>query len=90
LEVESRDLFHEDFDVFVTAQNRTNGRGNFAGGKSCGRNLIEQRLKGVVILAIDDRDLDRGVSQTLRGIQAAEAGAHDHNARLFFRGHLAV
>jgi hypothetical protein len=57
-EIEAGDLSHEHFDVVVAAQNRTDRGSDFARRKTgCGY-LVEQRLEGVMILAIDDSDLD--------------------------------
>jgi hypothetical protein len=41
--------------------------------------LIEQRLEGVVISAINDSDSDGMVSELQRGVEAAKAGTDDHN-----------
>jgi hypothetical protein len=39
--------------------------------------LVEQRLKQVVVLAIDKSDLDGSLSEPFRGGQAAKAGANN-------------
>ena len=44
-----------------------------------GRDLIEKRLKQVMIAAVDHRDADRRPGETMNGLEPAESGAdHDH------------
>jgi hypothetical protein len=41
------------------------------------RNLVEQRLKDVVVAAVDDGDVDGEMSQAFGGVQAAESTPDD-------------
>ena len=50
------------------------GRPELVGG-----DLIQQRLKRVVVVLVDDREPHRRVAQFLRGPDAAETGAQDHD-----------
>jgi hypothetical protein len=42
--------------------------------------MIKQRLKRVMIAAIDERDIYRQVRHALRSVQAAKSAAHNHHA----------
>ena len=53
---------------------------SITGRKPAGSHLVEQRLKEVVIGAIDKRDLDRRLGQTLGRVQAAETASDDDDA----------
>ena len=48
--------------------------------ESSGGHLVEQRLEGVVVALVDDRDLDVAARQTLRRRKTPEACAHDHHS----------
>ena len=43
--------------------------------------MVEQRLKQVVVLAIDQGDLDGCLGESFRGSQAAEPGANNDHVR---------
>ncbi len=58
------------------------GRGNVRRRKGGGRDLIEERLKKVVVGAIDDRHVDRFVGQAFGRLEAAEAGTDDDDVRV--------
>src|SRR5580698_7403854 len=79
-EVEARHLSHEHFDVFVAVQDGADRSGNLAGRETGGGYLIEQRLEGVMIFAVDHGDAYGRAGQRLGRAEAAEAGAHDHDA----------
>src|ERR1700685_716892 len=89
-QIEAGDLRHQNFSIFSMPENRTNGSRNLSRRKSSGRHLIEQRLKCVVVLAVDQRDGDRRAAQRLSGGQAAESAADDDDAWLIFFCFLAV
>src|SRR5262249_11400942 len=67
--------------VALAREDRPDRRCDIAGREARGRNLIEQRLKEVIIVAIDDRHVERRVGKPLGGGEPAEAGADDHDAR---------
>src|SRR5438445_6200686 len=72
--------FAEDhFDIFCVVKDPPNRLGDLARGKHGSRDLIEQRLKNVVILAVDERNLDRLVSQCLGRPEAAKTPSDYHN-----------
>ena len=63
----------------MAPQHIANRRGDIGWGEVCGGYLIEQWLKDIVIVAVDDRDLYGRMSQRERRLQAAEARADDHH-----------
>src|SRR5579859_3804325 len=87
-EVEVLYLTEENFDVLAAANDPADGSCNFTGGKPGGRDLIEQRLEGVKVPAVDQRDLNRQTGEMQRGLKATEASADDHNSRLRVRSHV--
>ena len=72
-------------DVAAVAQEIADRPGDFGGGERSGRDLIQQRLKQMMVAAVDQRDLDRRALQPQRAFQPAEAGADDHHAMGGFR-----
>ena len=46
-----------------------------------GRDLVEERLEGVVVVLVDQHDVDVGLLQRLRGAEPGEASAEDQDAR---------
>ena len=67
-QVKTHSLSHENPYVFVTAHNAPHGRGDIAGRESGRRNLIQERLKGVVVLAVHKRDAHSQPAQSTRRI----------------------
>ena len=70
----------ENLRVFLFAQNLAKRAGDIRGGKRAGGDLVEQRLEEVVVAAIDQGDLDRGVFQGQGGAEATEAAAEDYDS----------
>jgi hypothetical protein len=82
--VDTLRLTKHDPDVRLPPEDPANGRRDVARRQPGGRDLIEQRLKHVVIAPIQDRDLYRLSSQRTRRVQAAEAAAdNQHTGHLF-------
>ena len=54
---------------------------NVAWRQSGGGHLIQQRLKKMVIVAVEERDIDRRIPQCFRRRQAAEPTADDKDMR---------
>jgi hypothetical protein len=48
--------------------------------EEAGRELVEERLEGVVVVAVDHDDLGVGIFQLLRRPGPGEAAAEDENA----------
>ena len=61
----------------MSAQDVPNWPGHIGRRQRRGRNLIEQRLEAMIVLAIDRDDIGGCASQRLSGVQAAEPGADD-------------
>ena len=59
LEIEGDGFVHEDFGIGVVAQDAADGRGDLGRRKNGQRHLIEERLKGKVIAAVDDGHVHR-------------------------------
>ena len=57
-------------------------RRNLAGGERCCRHLVKQRLKQVVVCAVDQDDLRGGFLQCLGGGQSAKTSADDDDSWL--------
>jgi cytochrome P450 len=49
--------------------------------QQAGRNLVEQRLKGVVVVLVHDHDLDVALLQLVGSTDSGEAAAKDEDAR---------
>ena len=67
-------------DVGRRLEDRAQGVGNLAGREGPGGDLVGQRLEEMEVAAVDERDLDRGATQALDGVDPAEAPADDHHA----------
>ena len=65
--------------VFLFVQNVTQRAGNVRGGKRAGRDLIEQRLEKMIVAAVHQRHPHWRIFQSLRGAEAAETAADDHD-----------
>ncbi len=64
----------------MMAQNGADGSGDLTGRETGRGHLVEQRLEGVMIFPVDDRDAYRRAGQRLGRVQATEAGAHNYDA----------
>jgi hypothetical protein len=62
-DVDPFDGAEHDRDVAVPPDDAADGRGDVCRGQACRRHLIEQRLEKVIVLAVDDDDLNRGVGE---------------------------
>jgi len=51
--------------------------GHVGGVQARGGHLVEQRLEGVEVVAVDEGDLHVGVPELAGRVEAAEAGADD-------------
>jgi len=73
--------------VLLAAKNDANRLGNFLGSKPGCRDLIEQRLKQMMIVAVDYREVHVCSPQLTCGVEAAESGSDNHHTwlmRFFF------
>src|SRR6185312_10821681 len=83
-EVKAHNLVHDHFDIFAAAQYPADRRGNFAGRNSSGGNLIQQRLKCVVVPAIDESNSHWQLRQIASCFEPAESSANHYYARFIF------
>src|SRR5439155_7282410 len=49
-----------------------------------GRNLIQERLKNVMVLSVEHCHIDGLIGQSLRGPESAKTAPYDHNFRSLF------
>jgi len=68
-------------DVLRASQDRPDRRRDIGGGQGRGRDLIQQRLKDVVVAPVDQRDVDVSPREPLGRGEPAEAAADDHHLR---------
>ena len=79
--VDCDDFIHQHFSVALVAQDGADGLSDVGRRKHCQRDLIEQRLKGVVIAAIDYGDVDRQACEPFCSVKAGKARADDDHSR---------
>jgi hypothetical protein len=77
LDVDPGHLGEEHFDRRPPAKEAAKRGRDLARGEDAGRDLVEERLKEVVVGAIDESDVDRVPAEGLRRPQPAEAAADD-------------
>ena len=65
--------------VGVPAQNIAQRMGDFFSGNQVGGNLIEHRLKGVIVVLVDQHHIRVGVLELFGGAESGKAAAEDHN-----------
>src|SRR5712671_2010185 len=76
-QIDARHLDHPKVEVLLTAQNGAGRFRDLLGLEARGRDLIEQRLEEVVVVAIDEHDLDRRAAQRPGGVQPPESRTDD-------------
>src|SRR5208337_905240 len=81
-QIEIEHFFKQHFNVGVSAKDPTDWGCDLAGREAGGGNLIEQGLKSVVVLAVDDNYLGWKMSEALGCRQTAKTGADDHDPQL--------
>jgi len=83
-EIEVFNFSKQDLDIRTAAKNPTKRRSNFPRRESRRRHLVEQRLKGMVILAVNQRNANRGAGQLPCSHEATKAAADDDHVRCDF------
>ena len=68
---------HEELDIRIVAEERADRVRNLVLGQDGRRDLIQQRLEQLEVVAVDERDLDIFFSERLRELDAAESGTDD-------------
>ncbi len=80
-DIDTRDLRHANSHIALFPEQMANRRGDVARRQHGSRDLIEQRLKEMVIRAVNQRHANRRVSQGAGGGQSSETAADDHHMR---------
>ena len=78
-EVDVDDLALAVANVRRAAEHLAQRRRDLRRGQQAARDLVQQRREQVVVLPVDEHDVDGLAAQRLRALQAAEAGADDHD-----------
>ena len=79
-QIEARHLGHEDGKILLPLEQGPQRRGDIRRRKRSGGDLVQQRLKQMVISPIDQRDLHRRAGQMLRRPQPTKSAADDDYA----------
>ena len=79
--VDSGGVGQEDGRVALPAQDVAQGRRDVRGGQPGRGHLVQERLEGVMVVAVHERDAHGRVPQGARGREAGEAPADDDDAR---------
>ncbi len=65
--------------ITLMAQDPADGRSDIAGRQGSSGHLVQERLKQMMVVSIDQCDVDRSGFQAARGFEPAEAAAdYDH------------
>jgi hypothetical protein len=78
--VDAGDLRQEHAEVSLLHLELPDGRGDFRRREDRRRHLVEQRLKYMMIAAVDQNDVDVGVTQGTRCGDSGKAGTDDDDA----------
>src|SRR5438094_2533187 len=73
------DFAENNLDIFCAVKNSSDRLRDLARTEHGGRHLIKQRLKNMMIFAVDQSYIDRLVSERKCRPKTAEAAADDHN-----------
>jgi hypothetical protein len=84
--VDTRDFGEDDVSILLTTQDAANRRSDICRRQPGSRNLIEQWLEQVIVVAIDDGDVERRSRQLLGGGKSPKTRPDDHDARACLRG----
>ena len=85
--VDSLDFGEQEVDVRSAAEKASDRVDDLVRREHRGRHLIEQRLKDLIVVVVDDEDIDRLVRELSRRTYACNAAAQDDDAwfRCLFR-----
>src|SRR5256714_13255105 len=73
-------LRHQNFGIPQMTQYPADGSGDVARRQRRRRHLVQQRLKDEMIRPVDERDIDVGTSEDMRGGDSPEPAADDYDA----------
>jgi hypothetical protein len=80
-EIDAVHLGQHHARVRLVAQNGADRLRDVRGRERRARDLVEQRLKQVVVVAVDDQHVSGGALERAGGEQSAEAATDDHDPR---------
>ncbi len=80
-EIDSRNLAKHDQSVGLSAQDRADRLSDIGRREGRGCDLIEQRLKQMVVVAVDDQQIDRRTAQGAGGEQSAKSATYNDDPR---------
>ena len=81
VEIDAADRAEHDIGVRLPSQNAADRPGDVGRRQSRGCNLVQQWLKEMIVAAVDDRHVRRRSAEMGRGLQPAETGADNNDAR---------
>src|SRR6266566_8536087 len=79
--VDARNFRQNDLGIALPMEDAADRRCDISRRQTRGRDLVEQRLEQVVIVAIDDGDIKRRLRELLGRRKAAESRSDDDDAR---------
>src|SRR5215469_15806086 len=79
--IHSRDFAHDHRCISISSQYVADWRTHLRRREHCGRYLIKQRLKNMMVRPIYQSDFERRFPEGLGRSQTAKTAAHDHYAR---------
>src|ERR1700722_2139384 len=93
IQIDGRNIGEHHREIFLFLPELAKRRGDVGGGDDGGCDLVEQRLKDVVVAAVDQYDLGIGVPQRVCRGNPGKAATDDHDTlllpcRRFWRRHL--
>ena len=77
--IDAIDLREQHTDVLLMAKDPSRRRRDVARRQRCRCDLIQHRLKEVVVVAVEQRHLDRRTSERARRVESAETAADNHH-----------
>ena len=78
--VDAGDIAEHDLDVGPAVKLRSDRRGDIGRRQCCRRDLVQQRLEQMIVVAVDQRDIEWPAGEGLRCGKSAEPGSDDDNA----------
>jgi hypothetical protein len=78
---------HQDSCIFLAPQNMPDGPSDIGGRERSSCYLVNQWLKTMIVMAINNRDLDRRMAQPFRRLKSSEACPKDDNSTTLPRYH---
>src|SRR5437868_2895218 len=80
LEVEADYIADQHLHILLASHHAADRRCDVCGRQRSQSHLVQQRLEGVVILAVKNRNVDIRFGESQRGLEPAESAADNHNS----------